>query len=77
MLMFSEETIASIVFSQEAQSGTVSAFVFAQPITASISVLKQDIQDRTIFVLLAIKLSTIPLLIFKQERLIKDITISL
>jgi hypothetical protein len=74
MLTFSEETM---VFSQEAQSGTVSALASAQPAAASMSVLKQDIQDRTISALPATESSATPLLIFGQERLIEDITISL
>jgi hypothetical protein len=51
--------MASAVFSQEAQSGTVSALASAQPAAATISA------------------SATPLLIFGQERLIEDITISL
>jgi hypothetical protein len=51
--------MASAVFSQEAQSGTVSALASAQLAAVTISA------------------SVTPLLIFGQERLIEDITISL
>jgi hypothetical protein len=77
MLTFSEETMASAVFSQEAQSGTVSALAAAQPAAATMSMLRQNIQDGTISALPATQPSATPLLIFGQERLVEDITISL
>jgi len=70
MLTFSEETM---VFSQEAQSGTVSALAATQPATAAMSVLRQEIQDRTIS---ALKSSAAPMVI-SEEQLVEDITISL
>jgi hypothetical protein len=69
--------MASAMFNQEAQSGTVSAFAAAQPAAATMSMLKQNIQDGTILALPATQPSATPLLIFRQERLVEDITISL
>ena len=85
MLTFSEETMVSalpaaqlsaastFVFSQEAQSGTVSALAATQPAAAA-TVLMQKIQDRTIS---ALRPSKSPMVISWDEQLIEDITISL
>jgi len=82
MYMFSEETqgetvpAAQFAFSQGTQGGIVSARP-AQPAAATTSVLRQEIQDRTISALLATEPSAAPLFISGQEQLIDDITISL
>ncbi|PVH69165.1 hypothetical protein DL98DRAFT_541837 [Cadophora sp. DSE1049] len=83
MFMFSEETqggtvpAAQFAFSQGTQGGTGSARPATQPAAATTSVLRQEIQDRTISALLATEPSAAPMFISEQEQLIEDITIFL